>query len=291
MRSRRRCATASQARLPLPDPDLPEPERPDAERGAPPPDHRAGRASTTCSSSRTTRTGSCATRARALPSLLDLSDGDGDLQLLVLEDDRPRPPRRLVRVPRGARPRDRGRPRRRRTSRRCCSDRRRCTSSSAAASSSRTSSGSSASCARGATRCSLRSTASCPTCGRRRPEGGYFLWLEIDGADAAELLPRAEAAGVTFVKGTDFGGEPGTLRLAFSFVSPDEIAEGVSRLASVLSARPRRIRKRCSCETSMPSTIPAASESRITQISETLVDAKTKLTLTCCVFRTTKSSR
>jgi len=67
-----------------------------------------------------------------------------------------------------------------------------------------------------------------------RPEGGYFLWLEIDGADAAELLPRAEAAGVTFVKGTDFGGEPGTLRLAFSFVSPDEIAEGVSRLASAL---------------------------------------------------------
>ena len=67
-----------------------------------------------------------------------------------------------------------------------------------------------------------------------RPEGGYFLWLEIDGADAAELLPRAEAAGVTFVKGTDFGGEPDTLRLAFSFVSPEEIAEGVSRLASVL---------------------------------------------------------
>src|SRR3954453_21023671 len=67
-----------------------------------------------------------------------------------------------------------------------------------------------------------------------RPEGGYFLWLESDGVDAEELLPRAEAAGVTFVKGTDFGGEPGTLRLAFSFVSPDEIGEGVRRLASVL---------------------------------------------------------
>src|SRR3954463_10913173 len=67
-----------------------------------------------------------------------------------------------------------------------------------------------------------------------RPEGGYFLWLESDGVDAEELLPRAEAAGVTFVKVTDFGGEPGTLRLAFSFVSPDEIGEGVRRLASVL---------------------------------------------------------
>src|SRR3954452_443554 len=32
-----------------------------------------------------------------------------------------------------------------------------------------------------------------------RPQGGYFLWLELDGVDAGELLPRAEAAGVTFV--------------------------------------------------------------------------------------------
>ena len=40
------------------------------------------------------------------------------------------------------------------------------------------------------------------------PEGGYFLWAELDGVDASELLTRAEAAGVTFVKGADFGGEP-----------------------------------------------------------------------------------
>ena len=70
-----------------------------------------------------------------------------------------------------------------------------------------------------------------------RPEGGYFLWLEADGVDAGELLTRAEENGVTFVPGTDFGGEPNTLRLAFSFVSPDEIAEGVSRLAAALPAR------------------------------------------------------
>jgi DNA-binding transcriptional MocR family regulator len=67
-----------------------------------------------------------------------------------------------------------------------------------------------------------------------RPEGGYFLWLELDGVDAVELLPRAEAAGVTFVPGTDFGGDPNTLRLAFSFVSPDEITDGVARLAAAL---------------------------------------------------------
>ena len=69
-----------------------------------------------------------------------------------------------------------------------------------------------------------------------RPDGGYFLWAELDGVDATALLPRAEEAGVTFVKGTDFGGAPDTLRLAYSFVSVDEIAEGVLRLAAALPA-------------------------------------------------------
>jgi DNA-binding transcriptional MocR family regulator len=69
-----------------------------------------------------------------------------------------------------------------------------------------------------------------------RPEGGYFLWLELDAnVDAGQLLSRAEDAGVTFVKGTDFGGAPNTARLAFSFVSPDEIREGVQRLAALVS--------------------------------------------------------
>jgi 2-aminoadipate transaminase len=67
-----------------------------------------------------------------------------------------------------------------------------------------------------------------------RPEGGYFLWLQLDGVDAGPLLARAETAGVTFVQGSDFGGDPDSLRLAYSFVSPSEIAEGVSRLASAL---------------------------------------------------------
>ncbi|HEY2777845.1 MAG TPA: PLP-dependent aminotransferase family protein [Gaiellaceae bacterium] len=68
------------------------------------------------------------------------------------------------------------------------------------------------------------------------PEGGYFIWAELDGVDASELLARAEAAGVTFVKGVDFGGGPDSLRLAYSFVSPDEIGEGVARLAAALPA-------------------------------------------------------
>ena len=68
-----------------------------------------------------------------------------------------------------------------------------------------------------------------------RPDGGYFVWVTLDGVDSGELLGRAERAGVTFVPGTDFGGDADSLRLAYSFVSPAEIAEGVDRLASALA--------------------------------------------------------
>jgi 2-aminoadipate transaminase len=69
------------------------------------------------------------------------------------------------------------------------------------------------------------------------PAGGYFLWVDLP-ADSAELLGRAEDAGVTFVKGTDFfpaarGGDR-SARLAFSYASPSEIGSGVSTLASLL---------------------------------------------------------
>jgi 2-aminoadipate transaminase len=70
-----------------------------------------------------------------------------------------------------------------------------------------------------------------------RPEGGYFLWLELpEGTDASELLGRATKSGVTFVPGSDFGGEPNSARLVFSFASPPEIDEGVSRLAGLVPA-------------------------------------------------------
>jgi 2-aminoadipate transaminase len=74
-----------------------------------------------------------------------------------------------------------------------------------------------------------------------RPEGGYFVWLELpSGPSTSELLAEAEEAGVTFVKGSDFfpGGQGGerALRLAFSFVSPAEIADGVSVLAGCVRA-------------------------------------------------------
>jgi 2-aminoadipate transaminase len=68
------------------------------------------------------------------------------------------------------------------------------------------------------------------------PEGGYFLWLELPrGTDVEAMFTAAAARGVQFVKGTDFvleGGES-SLRLAYSGVTPDEIEEGVGRLAEV----------------------------------------------------------
>jgi DNA-binding transcriptional MocR family regulator len=74
-----------------------------------------------------------------------------------------------------------------------------------------------------------------------RPEGGYFVWLDLpSGPPGTELLSEAEEADVTFVKGSDFfpqgGGGERSLRLAFSFVSPDEIAEGVSALGALVRA-------------------------------------------------------
>jgi DNA-binding transcriptional MocR family regulator len=69
-----------------------------------------------------------------------------------------------------------------------------------------------------------------------RPEGGYFVWVDLPGD--APSLAEAEAAGVTFVAGRDFfadGSGGRSMRLAFSFVSPDEIADGVARLAPLLT--------------------------------------------------------
>jgi 2-aminoadipate transaminase len=70
-------------------------------------------------------------------------------------------------------------------------------------------------------------------CTWTRPEGGYFVWLQFpQGTFAKQVLEQAE--GVTFVPGEDFGGMPNAARLAFSFVSPEEIELGVERIAAVL---------------------------------------------------------
>ncbi|HEY7729495.1 MAG TPA: PLP-dependent aminotransferase family protein [Gaiellaceae bacterium] len=72
-----------------------------------------------------------------------------------------------------------------------------------------------------------------------RPQGGYFLWLELGPrVDSADLLRRANAAGVTFVKGADFfpngAGGRSAARLAFSYETPERIAEGMAILAGLV---------------------------------------------------------
>ncbi|HWI22723.1 MAG TPA: PLP-dependent aminotransferase family protein [Baekduia sp.] len=69
------------------------------------------------------------------------------------------------------------------------------------------------------------------------PEGGYFMWVELpEGSDIDRIFDAATERGVAIVKGTDFLLEGGknTLRLAYSGVTPDQIDEGVRRLADAV---------------------------------------------------------
>jgi 2-aminoadipate transaminase len=69
------------------------------------------------------------------------------------------------------------------------------------------------------------------------PSGGYFMWVVLpEEVNVAELENAARERDVLFVKGTDFlleGGE-NTLRLAYSGVTPEQIDEGITRLADAV---------------------------------------------------------
>jgi DNA-binding transcriptional MocR family regulator len=72
-----------------------------------------------------------------------------------------------------------------------------------------------------------------------KPDGGYFMWVELPrGTDVDALFAAAADRGVQFVKGKDFvlEGYESSLRLAYSGVTPAEIDEGVSRLAQAYEA-------------------------------------------------------
>jgi 2-aminoadipate transaminase len=66
------------------------------------------------------------------------------------------------------------------------------------------------------------------------PQGGYFLWVDLpEGSDVDALARAAADRGVVFEKGSGFmleGGES-SLRLAYSAVPPDQIDEGIARVA------------------------------------------------------------
>lgn len=71
-----------------------------------------------------------------------------------------------------------------------------------------------------------------------KPQGGFFLWLELpQGLDSRSVLERAHELGVGFIPGPPFfvSGDGGHyLRLAFSFVSLEEIATGIQALLQAI---------------------------------------------------------
>lgn len=71
-----------------------------------------------------------------------------------------------------------------------------------------------------------------------RPEGGMFLWgILPESMDSAEVLKQAIARKVAFVPGAAFhpnGGGQNTMRINFSYSSPETIREGITRLGFLL---------------------------------------------------------
>ena len=72
------------------------------------------------------------------------------------------------------------------------------------------------------------------------PEGGLFLFLTMpDGFDAVKFYDTALDAGVAYVAGEFFHPDrsgKNTMRLNFSFMSPERITEGICLLAKLLRA-------------------------------------------------------
>jgi DNA-binding transcriptional MocR family regulator len=77
------------------------------------------------------------------------------------------------------------------------------------------------------------------SCRFTTPGGGFFVWIQLpEGKDSTTLLPHAEAAGVSFLRGAIFhsdGAGQNSIRLAFSLLSPEEMEEGVRRLAAAVT--------------------------------------------------------
>ncbi len=70
------------------------------------------------------------------------------------------------------------------------------------------------------------------------PQGGLFLWLTLPKhIDATKLLPKAIENKVAYVAGVDFypdGNVFNDLRLNFSYSTPEQIEEGLKRLAQTI---------------------------------------------------------
>jgi 2-aminoadipate transaminase len=70
------------------------------------------------------------------------------------------------------------------------------------------------------------------------PQGGLFLWVTLpEGMNTTELFREAVKRKVAFVPGTSFfplGGGENTMRLNFSYDTPERINEGIARLGMVI---------------------------------------------------------
>jgi 2-aminoadipate transaminase len=81
-----------------------------------------------------------------------------------------------------------------------------------------------------------------PGSSHNHPDGGMFVWARLpDGWDANALLPRALERDVAFVPGAPFFSgppDPSALRLSFTAHPPEEIRNGLARLAEALSSGP-----------------------------------------------------
>ena len=77
-----------------------------------------------------------------------------------------------------------------------------------------------------------------PTATWTNPQGGFYVWVTVPGADARALLPTAVERKVAYVPGTAFftdGSGADRLRLAFCYPPEDALEEGVSRLGRLFS--------------------------------------------------------
>ncbi|MDO5618881.1 aminotransferase-like domain-containing protein [Kocuria sp.] len=66
------------------------------------------------------------------------------------------------------------------------------------------------------------------------PTGGFFTWVRFPGVDLGDVLRRGIAEGVVVVPGAACyadGRRSDAVRLAYSGVAPDRVAEGIRRLA------------------------------------------------------------
>ncbi len=74
-----------------------------------------------------------------------------------------------------------------------------------------------------------------------RPRGGLFLWATLpEGMDSKALLAEALKEKVAFVPGDAFhanGGGERTMRLNFSYCTPEVIEEGIRRLGMVIGRK------------------------------------------------------